>query len=107
MRKMPVRVDEHVDAAEALDGRIDQRLRVARPVIRPATISTRSPDGSSSSRAASSSARRVPLSTTCAPPSRNAPRRGLADAAATARDDDHLAREVHRDSLARDWCMCT
>jgi hypothetical protein len=92
----PGRVDEHVDAAEALDGAVDQRLRLlaARDLAgddldagagRVELVAGRLQHRRA--RAGEHDARALV---------EEAPRRGLADAAATARDDDHLAVEVHR-----------
>ena len=77
----------------------------SRSVIWPATISVRSPVGSSSACAASSTARRVPLRTTLRALVEEPPRGRAADAAAAAGDQDDLAVEV---CLRTQYtCMCT
>jgi len=92
----PGRVHEHVDAAEALHGPLAQRLRLLAAGDLPGDeldalaagvelvargLEHRGPGtGQHDARAVV----------------QEAPRRGLADPASTARDDDHLAREAHR-----------
>ncbi len=96
MRKMPVALIEHVDPAEAPDGRVDERSRVLAPGDPPGD------DLDALARGVELLARRLEQR---APRSaqhharaavEEAPRRRPADAPATAGDDDHLAAEVHR-----------
>ena len=107
MRKMPVRVDEHVDAAEALDRGVDERMRLlARGdlagVDRDALAGRVElvPGGLELglARAAEHDARALV---------EEAPRRGLADPAAAARDQDDLVLVLpHRGPPLEDRCMC-
>ena len=89
---MPVLLTSTSTRAEALDGGGDERLRLlARGDLAGADRDALAATGRARACAASSIAARVPLRTTLRALLEEAPRGGLADAAAAAGDEDDLA----------------